>query len=93
MRFPFDLRKKLAWTGFCVLLADLIFFLIFWRNIRVSDPCRQRSLGIELGLLLALIAFTLSLFGIGWKRLTFAAGAVLASYLWFSWLLWMVQIC
>jgi hypothetical protein len=82
----------LFWAGLGALLVDAVF-LVVWQHIRVSNICRQRSAGIELGLLVSIAAFGLSMFGNGWKRVTLAVGAVVVTYLWFSWLLWMVQIC
>jgi len=92
VKLPVRLREKLFWTGLCLGSVDVIFFVV-WQRVWVSNPCRQRSIGIELGLLVALVAFALSLFGNGWKRVALAAGAVVVSYVWFSWLSWMVQVC
>jgi hypothetical protein len=91
MRLSPELRKELFWTGFGVQLVNIIFYFV-WPHIRLLNPCRQRAGGIELGLLVAVIAFILSLFGNGWKRLTLATVAIVASYFWFCWLLWMAEM-
>jgi len=85
-------RGRLFISGLSIAAGDVCFFLA-WQHIRVSDVCKDRSLGIWLGFFLMMIALALSLFGWGWKRIALMVGCVVGMYFWFSWLMWMVQIC
>lgn len=74
-----------------MLLMDFVFYGVL-EQAHSLRRCGGIAIGVEIGLLCALAAFVLSLFGQGWKRWTMAIVAVGTSYLWISWLTWLAQM-
>jgi hypothetical protein len=84
-------RGRVFLSGFCLLTANVVFYLI-WPHVRSLSPCGGHAIGIELGLVSSAMALILICFGKGWSRWVLAAVAILVLYLWFSWLGWLVQM-
>ena len=72
-------------------MMDLVFYGVL-EQARSLKRCGGIAIGVALGLLFAVLAFVFSLFGNGWKRWVVALAAIVTSYLWFSWLAWLVQM-
>jgi len=78
-------------VGLSLLIADLAFFAA-WQRVHGLTPCRGIATGVEIGLATAVVAFCLSIFGVGWKRWMAVLSSIVTFYLWFSWLAWLGQM-
>ncbi len=79
--------------GFGLLIAQAILFAICRRTGWGVNAIECRPLGLDMGLLIALFAAALLLFGTGWKRwVCFITDLVFLS-LWLNWIALVASAC
>lgn len=84
-------RHRSFLGGFGLLIMDIVFYGVLGQ-VHGLKRCGGFVMGVEIGLLCAVLALVLSLFGKGWRRWAVVLAAIVASYFWFSWLAWLAQM-
>ncbi|MEG9435624.1 hypothetical protein JAO29_05545 [Edaphobacter sp. HDX4] len=92
MNLDARLRRSIFTVGACALVVDLLFYGMWQQLSSRFTPCHGKAVGVEVGLVFALITVVLALFGKGMGRWLMAAASLVASYFWFSWITWIGQM-
>lgn len=85
-------RRRLFQTGVLLLTLNVLFYAIWQRIAYRLNPCHGKAIGVEVGLVSALIVFALLMFGKGAKRLALGISTLVILYFWFSWITWIGQM-
>jgi hypothetical protein len=85
-------RRRLFLASAWVLTLNLLFYAAWQRIAPRLTPCNGKAIGVEVGLVSALIALVLAMFGLGAKRWLLGVAALVVSYFWFSWITWIGQM-
>jgi hypothetical protein len=86
------LRRNIFTLGVYAFVANLVFYGPWQQLSSRFTPCHGKAVGVEVGLVFALITVVLALFGNGMVRWLLAAASLVASYFWFSWITWIGQM-
>jgi hypothetical protein len=85
-------RSRIFLASACVLLLNVLFYAIWERvGVRLS-PCNGKAIGVLTGLVTALFALVLAMFGTGARRWLLGVATLVVSYFWFSWITWIGQM-
>jgi hypothetical protein len=92
LRIESQTRQRIFQIGWLLLALNAVFFALWQRVGLRFAACHGEAVGIEVGLVSTLIVLPLALFGRGWARIGVVLAALAVSYLWLSWIAWIVQM-